>query len=153
MYSRVIFILVMQSWILSIITPAFSVTWSFRNDCNIQIFLLSMLTTVCKCNTEMFRTDSSRESSWKTLFRRKSSSVNVKTQNKSREQLLQRALWMCAPVSLIHVLPVDQGAVSLLSTSLHRMRWQSAYSYIPSKASRLKTKDPSRLPGRRASLS
>lgn len=50
-------------------------------------------------------------------------------------------------------LTVCEGAVSLHSTSLHRMRFQSAYSNIPSKPSRLKTKDPSPLPGLQASVS
>jgi len=32
------FIPVMQSWIFSIITSVFSVTWSFRNHSNMQIY-------------------------------------------------------------------------------------------------------------------
>jgi len=31
------FIPVMQSWIFNIILPVFSVTWSFRNHCNMLI--------------------------------------------------------------------------------------------------------------------
>ncbi len=163
LWSRVTYILVMQSWILSISTQYFSVTWSFlRNDCNILIFWLSMLTTVVLNVNVTWRClwQIHQERAVEKLSKLpKSSSVNVKTHKTNQESSFFNVPCECVLLSAWFMFTNGRSFsrsgncfTPLHITPSYEMT-QSAYSYIPSKASRLQTKDPSPLPGLRASFS